>query len=270
VHLLEESDRCAEAEPILREALDLYAKFVARLPEDVAYQETAARISGILSDVLKGGGERRNREESYRRALELSAQVLARFPDRARSWSHLAYWHGSLGSILSAKGQLRDAQEAFRQASGHYRAALERDGNHVGSLNNLAWMMATCPEEQFRDAGAAVELAKKAAALAPAAAYVWNTLGLAHYHAGEWKAAIEALDKSMTLYAGKPEWRTLESFNTFFLAMAHWQMGDKRAAHQWYDRGVRWMEKHQPKDEELLRFRAEAAKLLGIEETPKS
>ena len=47
--------------------------------------------------------------------------------------------------------------------------------------------------------------------------------------------------------------------------MAHWQLGDKEAARKWYDRAVEWMETNQPKDEQLRRFRAEAAELLGVE-----
>ena len=35
-----------------------------------------------------------------------------------------------------------------------------------------------------------------------------------------------------------------------------------------YDKSVEWMEKHKPADEELKRFRAEAAELLGIAEEP--
>ncbi len=57
-----------------------------------------------------------------------------------------------------------------------------------------------------------------------------------------------------------------DGFNAFFLAMAHWQLGDKPQAHSWYDKAVPWMEKNQPKDEELVRFRAEAAALLGVNE----
>ena len=49
-----------------------------------------------------------------------------------------------------------------------------------------------------------------------------------------------------------------------FLAMAHWQLGDKILARSWYDKVVSWMEKNQPNNEELLRFRAEAAALLGV------
>ena len=56
------------------------------------------------------------------------------------------------------------------------------------------------------------------------------------------------------------------AFNAFFLAMAHWQLADKPQAHSWYDKAVSWMEKNQPKDEELIRFRAEAAALLGVKE----
>ena len=40
---------------------------------------------------------------------------------------------------------------------------------------------------------------------------------------------------------------------------------EKGKAREWYDRAMQWMDKNQPTDEELLRFRAEAAELLVIE-----
>jgi hypothetical protein len=49
----------------------------------------------------------------------------------------------------------------------------------------------------------------------------WNTLGVAHYYAGHWEKSIEALTRSMQVSQG-----ALESFDTFFLAMAHWQKGE--------------------------------------------
>ena len=52
--------------------------------------------------------------------------------------------------------------------------------------------------------------------------------------------------------------------------MAHWQLGHKDEARTWYDKAVEWMDKNQPKNEELLRFRDEAAKLLGIAEPATS
>src|SRR5262249_19285951 len=119
-------------------------------------------------------------------------------------------------------------------------------------MNNLAWSLATCADPKFRDASRAVELAKQAVEQAPKAGDDWNTLGVAQYPAGDWKAAIAALKKSMELRKGG------NSVDWFFLAMAYWQLRDKKEARKWYDQAVPWMEKNQPKDEELVRFRAEA------------
>ena len=47
--------------------------------------------------------------------------------------------------------------------------------------------------------------------------------------------------------------------------MAHWQLGHKEEARKWYDQAVGWMETNNPRNEELLRFRAEAAELLKID-----
>jgi hypothetical protein len=57
-----------------------------------------------------------------------------------------------------------------------------------------------------------------------------------------------------------------DSHDWFFLAMTHWQLGAKDKARAWYDRAVQWMDKNQPDNEELRRFRAEAAELLGLNE----
>ncbi|HTU89418.1 MAG TPA: protein kinase, partial [Gemmataceae bacterium] len=103
--------------------------------------------------------------------------------------------------------------------------------------NNNAWQLATHADAKLRDPLRAVELAQQAVALAPKEGIFWNTLGVAHYRAGNWVESIAALEKSMQLLHGQ-----FESFNTFFLAMSHWQRNDKEQAHKWYNQAVRWME----------------------------
>jgi uncharacterized protein HemY len=78
-------------------------------------------------------------------------------------------------------------------------------------------------------------LATKIVELVPNEGSFWNTLGMAHYRAGDWKAAVEALNKSIELHQGA------ETSDWFFLG------------------------KTQPKNEELLQLRAEAGQLLNIE-----
>ena len=77
---------------------------------------------------------------------------------------------------------------------------------------------------------------------------------------GEWKAAIEALKKSDELQS-----IPIAGLNGFFLAMAHWQLGEKEEARKCYDGAVAWMEKNSPKDKRE-EVRAEAAELIGAEE----
>jgi tetratricopeptide (TPR) repeat protein len=86
-------------------------------------------------------------------------------------------------------------------------------------------------------------------------------LGWAHYRTGAWQAAVEDLDESIRLQKDGGD-----SYQWFFLAMAHWQLSNRDEAQQWYDKAVEWMEKRQPDSEDLVRFRAEAAELLGLTE----
>src|SRR5262249_49793945 len=100
------------------------------------------------------------------------------------------------------------------------------------ACNDLAWLLATCVEPWFRDPARAVALAQKAVDLIPQFASHWRTLGAAHYRAGNPESALAALKKSMELRKGG------DSFDWFFLAMAHGRLGNKEDARKWYDRAV--------------------------------
>ena len=91
--------------------------------------------------------------------------------------------------------------------------------------------------------------------MAPRAAFIANTLGVAHYRAGQWKEALAALKESMRRRSGG------DGYDWFFIAMAKWQLGQKDEARKWYAKAT----KKEITDPELKRFRDEAAELLGIE-----
>jgi hypothetical protein len=48
--------------------------------------------------------------------------------------------------------------------------------------------------------------------------------------------------------------------------MNRWRLGEHQGALRLFNQAVRWMDRHVPGDDELRRFGAEAASLLGIEE----
>ncbi len=166
--------------------------------------------------------------------------------------------YNDLGMVLTRLGDLPGAVAAHGKA-----VELAPDDPTVG--NGLAWLLATCADAKLRNPARAVELAtravesaKKAADLAPQEGNFQNTLGVARYRAGDWPAAVEALGKSIELRGGG------DASDGFFLAMSQWQLGNKDDARKSFDAAVKWMEKNAPRNEEFLRFRAEAEQLLEI------
>jgi hypothetical protein len=70
------------------------------------------------------------------------------------------------------------------------------------------------------------------------------------------QAAVAAFEESMKLgNDGK-------DYAWFFLAMAHWQLGEAAKAREWYDTAVQRMGTNGKENAELIRFRAEAEKLM--------
>jgi len=135
--------------------------------------------------------------------------------------------------------------------------ALELKADHAEACNNLARLYATHPDPQHRQVQMAVTLAKRAVAQNLTIAH--STLGMAEYRAGNWRNAIDALNKSMQFRNGG------SCLDWIVLAMSHWQLEEKDQAQQWYDRAVQWMDKRTTQDKELRRLRSEAEELLGIE-----
>jgi tetratricopeptide (TPR) repeat protein len=121
--------------------------------------------------------------------------------------------------------------------------------------NETAWFLATAADPKLRDPARAVKLAKKAVERAPREGVYWKTLGVAQYRAGDWKAAVAALDRAEALGAG-------DGAAKLFLAMAHWQSGEREQARQWYDAAVGWQANAKLKNEDFERFRREAICLL--------
>jgi tetratricopeptide (TPR) repeat protein len=166
------------------------------------------------------------------------------------------------GLLLYYSKKEQDAADAFRAA----RDGLEKlakdhpdDPNHQIALG---WLLANCPAPQFRDPGRAVELAKRALQRNPLDASHWHLFGVANYRAGNWKGALEATQKSLELdnAGGAGRW--------LVLAVAHWQLGDKDEARQWYDKAAAWLKKSGSGDLDYHFAQREAAALLGVQEQP--
>ncbi|HMC10392.1 MAG TPA: tetratricopeptide repeat protein, partial [Pirellulaceae bacterium] len=235
------------------QSLVILEKLAAEFPGDSRYLEDVAHSQRYLGFLLSNTRRFGDAERAFTSAVKIFEKLMGQLPNVASHRQFLAGTLQSLGNVQVADGRPVDAEKSFRQA-------IAVDPKNAAAPNNLSWLLATGANPKFRDGKRAVELGKKAVELEPKQGMWWNTLGAAHYCGGNWKDSIAALEKSMELRQGG------DSFDFFFLAMAHWQLGHKDEARKWYDQAVRWMEKYKPQDEELGRFRAEAAELLEVQE----
>jgi serine/threonine-protein kinase len=229
-----------------------------------------------LGNALKANDQVDEAIAAYRKAVVLKQD----FPDVAQAWNILgsllcdrkqeyaaaaeafrkaielrpedAAYHFNLGFTLSRKGDCGPAIAALEEA-------IRRKQDYWNAYKCLAKLLATCADTKYRDARRAVDLAEKALNLSRGDPRALNTLGIARYAAGDWQAAVEALEKSDALTGSKEL-----AFNGFFLAMAHHKLKHAEEARRWYDRAVQWMENYAPVHDELRRYREEAEQVLGV------
>jgi len=155
----------------------------------------------------------------------------------------------NLACVLSGQQKLVEAEAEWREI---LRLAPSDDD----VLHALAWLLATSLDPQLRKPPEAGELAQKVVERKLDIAAAWNTLGVALYRVGQYKEAVDALEKSLELQGEN-------SFDLFFLAMAAWQLGNHDTAHELYAKAATWMDQNSPRNAELEWLRLEAHEVLG-------
>jgi serine/threonine protein kinase/Flp pilus assembly protein TadD len=220
---------------------DLY-RHLAWTLLDLGDYRAAAQAGIGASDILPG----------CPRGASIAALIYARCVDQVQ---------------LDAKLPPADAKSLKQQYTQRARLLFERiiaNGRGNSALeNDVAWLLATFPDEQVRDPNRAAKLAEQVVmrdhnSHPQLKGLFWNTLGVARYRKGDWRGAIDALEKAAKFNKGNEQ-----PVDGLFLAMAYWQLGEHRKATTWYETAVRLLQKRRPTEEER-RFRAEAAALVEL------
>jgi tetratricopeptide (TPR) repeat protein len=205
-------DKAAEAEKSLRQALTHYEKLEASFPAYKDHKEDHESAQQSLTQLL-----------AFKPFLEDAAETQE-------------------GRRLQAAGQHRAVIEVYRQALGRHEQQRKEFADQSTYLhllavkqNRLAWILVTSSDERVRDPKQAVELAGKAVENAPQQGAFSNTLGAAHFRAGNWDQCVRALETSMKLR------QEGDGFDWLFLAMAYHQLGKAVEANKWLDKALDWI-----------------------------
>jgi tetratricopeptide (TPR) repeat protein len=180
--------------------------------------------------------------------------------DQERLFVQYRSWGRSLknqGRCAEAKATWLHALKLLQEQSTVRTGVPVNRQEWADCANDLAWFLVTAPDLTVRDPACAISLARKATTMYPECSTYWNTLGAVYYRAGDFRAAVAALDRSIAFT------RRGTAFDYFFLAMAHMGLENQDQARRSFDQAMLWMEQHQSSHAELPRLRDEARSILS-------
>jgi hypothetical protein len=110
--------------------------------------------------------------------------------DKNASSTEARHW---LAALLAEQGQHQDAIREYRQV-------LQEDPKHIGTLNNLAYLLATDPDESLRNGKEAVTLASRAWELSSQRnPSILDTLAAAYAESGQFPQAVTAAKSAVAM-----------------------------------------------------------------------
>jgi tetratricopeptide (TPR) repeat protein len=159
----------------------------------ITYCNKAIEINPSYAEAYYNRGRSYHRKHKYDKAISDFNRSIELNP---KDWVDMAYTNR--GVTYEEKGQ-------YDKAISDFNKAIEINPMDFMAYNNLAWILATCPDDVYRDGVKAVELAEKAVEHDPIASRL-DTLAAAFAELGRFEDAIITQEKVIVLLKkeGKP------------------------------------------------------------------
>jgi len=148
---------------------------LAHYNESLRIRSDRAEVHSNLAIALAQKGQIPQAADHLRQALQLK-------PDYPEA-------HNNLASLLIGMGQ-------FAQAADHLREALNIDPAQTAALESLAWLYATCPQDNLRNGPEAVRLAQRLCQLTDNDPSALDTLAAAYAETGQFARAVAAAQQA--------------------------------------------------------------------------
>jgi len=98
------------------------------------------------------------------------------------------------------RGAAYSAQGSYEEAIRDFERVIKLNPDSAWACNNLAWILATCPEPRIRDAAEAVRLAERSCDLTDnRVPELLDTLAVAYAELGEFEKAVKTAEKAVQL-----------------------------------------------------------------------
>ena len=159
---------------------------LGRFEEALSDLDAALKVDPKYAEAWNNRGTIRNDRGEHDKAVTDFSEAIRLAPDYAVAYHNRAH-------ALQGRGDYADAVR-------DYETALKLDPQSVIVRNDLAWLLATCPEDEFRDGKRAAEEARVVLELA--GDEDWNfldTAAAAHAEAGDFEKAVRRIERALEL-----------------------------------------------------------------------
>lgn len=201
-------------------ALADYTMAIGIAPRDADYYSRRA-------DIYFGKGDYEKAFADYDKAAEIDPEDLNKFMDRGYAYYHRGQWDKALEDVdavmklepawinaVILRGNIYSAEGKYAEAMKEFNDAIAQGDRSTPGYNAAAWLMATCPDEKFRDGAKALEYAEKACEIAKWRAD-WNidTLAAVCAESGKWEDAVSYENQAIKVgTANKQDAKTLKGY----------------------------------------------------------
>ncbi len=155
--------------------------------------------------------------ENYSQAISLDAEDAGFYAGRGKAYRLRGNFELSESDLNRAlllddrltkahlqRGKMWLARGEYDNAAADFRAAVRNDPRSAEAFRCVAWMMATCKDEKFRDPKRSLQFAKKAIELKGTEDFrLVDTMAAAHANAGQFNYAATEQQRAIELAAGK-------------------------------------------------------------------
>ena len=192
-HAMDDVNEVLRIRPGYPEGLQVHALIAAgsgRFDEAIGDLEELKDIAPNNTELLLQLGMFYSADKRPQQAIETFSRIIA---DDAKNW--MAH-RGRADAYLNLGKQA--------EAISDYQAALDLQPEDSGILNNLAWILATSPDDSLRDGKRAIELATNACKVTKyQEAHILSTLAAGYAETGDFTTAIHWSEEAVA--AGRKE-----------------------------------------------------------------